>query len=124
MSAILSYHFEGHLIFIMILSITLTMFYTSLLLPKQVQIQTLSCFEVQYPISITCLLVQGTNAVLIYLFHHYMDSAVNAAWETSARPLTNASENLAWRVENRLGQVEFCIGYITDYPVQASAKNF
>ena len=32
-------------------------------------------------------------------------------WETSARPLANASENLAGRVENRPGQVEFCIGF-------------
>ena len=31
-------------------------------------------------------------------------------WETSARPLADASENLAGRVENRPGQVEFCIG--------------
>ena len=36
--------------------------------------------------------------------------------------LANASENLAGRVENRPGQVEFCIGYIRDYPVRASAK--
>ena len=43
-------------------------------------------------------------------------------WETSARPLANASENLAGRVENRPGRVEFCIGYIRDYPVRASAK--
>ena len=43
-------------------------------------------------------------------------------WETSTRPLTNASENLAGQVENRPGQVEFCIGYIRDCPVQASAK--
>ena len=45
-------------------------------------------------------------------------------WETNARPLANASENLAGRVENRPGQVEFCIGYIKDCPVRASAKNF
>ena len=38
-------------------------------------------------------------------------------WETSARPLANASENLA-------GRVEICIGYIGDYPVRASAKKF
>ena len=36
--------------------------------------------------------------------------------------LANASENLAGRVENRPGQVEFFIGYIRDYPVRASAK--
>ena len=36
----------------------------------------------------------------------------------------NASENLAERVENRPGQVEFCIDYIRDCPVRASAKNF
>ena len=35
-----------------------------------------------------------------------------AGCETSARPLANARENLAGRVENRPGQVEFCIGYI------------
>ena len=37
---------------------------------------------------------------------------LGTGWETSARPLANASENLAGRVENRPGQVEFCIGYI------------
>ena len=47
-----------------------------------------------------------------------------SGWETSAHPLANASENLAGRVENRPGQVYFCIGYIRDYPVRASAKNF
>ena len=47
-----------------------------------------------------------------------------AGWETSARPLANASENLAGRVENRPGRVEFCIGYIRDYPVRASTKKF
>ena len=45
-------------------------------------------------------------------------------WETSARTLANASENLAGRVENWPGQVEFCIGYIRDCPVRVSAKNF
>ena len=35
-----------------------------------------------------------------------------SGWETSARPLANASENLAGRVENRPEGVEFCIGYI------------
>ena len=45
-------------------------------------------------------------------------------WETSACPITNASENLAGRVENRPGQVEFYIGYIRDCPVRPSAKNF
>ena len=45
-------------------------------------------------------------------------------WETNACPLASASENLAGRVENRPGRVEFCIGYIRDYPVWASAKKF
>ena len=45
-------------------------------------------------------------------------------WETSARPLANASENLAGRVENRPGRVEFCIDYIRDYTVRASANKF
>ena len=38
--------------------------------------------------------------------------------------LANASENLAGQVEDRPGRVEFYIpvGYIRDYPVQASAK--
>ena len=44
--------------------------------------------------------------------------------ETSARPLANASENLAGQVENRPGRVEFCIGYVRDCPVCVSAKNF
>ena len=30
--------------------------------------------------------------------------------------------NLAGRSENRPGRVEFCIGYISNYPVQASGK--
>ena len=47
-----------------------------------------------------------------------------AGWETSARPLANASENMSGRVENRPGRVEFCIGYIRHYPVRASAKKF
>ena len=47
-----------------------------------------------------------------------------ANWESIAHPLTNASENLVGRVEKRPGQVEFCTGYIRDYPVQASAKIF
>ena len=47
-----------------------------------------------------------------------------AGWEISARPLANASENLVGWVENRPGQVEFCIGYIRHCPVQASAKKF
>ena len=34
---------------------------------------------------------------------------LSSGWETSASPLTNASENLAGRVENRPGRVEFCI---------------
>ena len=45
-------------------------------------------------------------------------------WETNACPLANASENLAGWVENRPGRVEFCIRYIRDYPVRASAKKF
>ena len=45
-------------------------------------------------------------------------------WETNARPLANTSENLAGWVEKRPGQVEFCIGYIRDYQVWASAKSF
>ena len=40
----------------------------------------------------------------------------------SARQLANASEDLAGGVENRPGQMGFCIGYIRDYPVWASAK--
>ena len=47
-----------------------------------------------------------------------------SGWKTSARPLANASKNLAGRVENRPGRVEFCIGYKRDYPIRASAKNF
>ena len=41
-------------------------------------------------------------------FLHKWD--VVSGWETSARPLANASENLAGRVENRCGQVEIHIG--------------
>ena len=36
----------------------------------------------------------------------------------------DVSENLDGRVENRTGGVEFCIGYIRDYPVRASTKKF
>ena len=53
-----------------------------------------------------------------------LKGSINTGWETSARTLANASENLARWVENRPGQVEFCIGYIRDYPVRVSAKNF
>ena len=49
---------------------------------------------------------------------------MTTGWETSARPLANASENVAGQVENRPGQVEFCTGYIRDYPVLARAKGF
>ena len=51
-------------------------------------------------------------------------SCAYAGWETNAHPLANASENLAGRVRNRPGGVEFCIGYISNYPVRASAKKF
>ena len=47
---------------------------------------------------------------------------VPSGWETSVRPLANVSENLARRVANGPGQVEFCIGYIRDYQVRASTK--
>ena len=51
------------------------------------------------------------------------DPGNNPDWETSACPLAN-SENWVGRVENRPGQVEFCIGYTRDYPFRASAKKF
>ena len=38
--------------------------------------------------------------------------------------LANGSENLVGRVENKPGQVEFCIGYIRHCPVRVSAKFF
>ena len=41
-----------------------------------------------------------------------------------ALALANASKNLAGRVENRPGRVEFCISYIRECPVRASAKKF
>ena len=60
-----------------------------------------------------------------FLFQWYnISQDIVTGWETSARPLANASENLAGPVENRPGRVEFCIGYTRDYPIQASAKNF
>ena len=49
---------------------------------------------------------------------------MKSGWENNTRPLANASENLAGRVENRPGQVKFCIDYIRDCPVRASAKKF
>ena len=49
--------------------------------------------------------------------HYSSNIFMQTGWETSARPLANASENLA-------GRVEFCIGYIRDYPVRLSAKIF
>ena len=52
----------------------------------------------------------------------YNCTSLYSGWETNARPLANASENLAGRVENRPGQVEYCIGYIRDCPVRVSAK--
>ena len=54
----------------------------------------------------------------------YIEQVSIAGWETSARPLANAGENLVGRVENRPGQVEFCVGYIRHCPVRASAKKF
>ena len=57
-------------------------------------------------------------------FYQYISEDQYTGWETSARPLANASENLAGRVENRPGQVEFFMGYIRDYQVWASAKKF
>ena len=51
-------------------------------------------------------------------------SDATTGWETSAHPLTNASEIFDGQVENRPGRVEFYIGYIRDHPVQASAKIF
>ena len=62
----------------------------------------------------------------MYIMEKYFDDDVgyqHASWEISARPLTNASENLAGRMENKPRQVKFCIGYIRDCPVWASAKN-
>ena len=56
--------------------------------------------------------------------HYSSNIFMQIGWETSARPLANASENLAGRVENKPGRVEFCIGYIRDYPVRLSAKIF
>ena len=60
----------------------------------------------------------------ILLLGYFTHILQHSGWETSARPLANASANLVGRVENRTGRVEFCIGYIRDYPVRASAKNF
>ena len=51
-----------------------------------------------------------------------MNMMTVTGWETSARLVTNASENLAGWMENRPGQVEFSIGYIRDYQVRVSAK--
>ena len=58
------------------------------------------------------------------VFNNPNNDNAYTGWETSARSLTNASENLARRVENEPGWVEFCIGYIRDYPVPASANKF
>ena len=55
-----------------------------------------------------------------YVLH--VEHIACAGWETSARPLVSASENLAGRVENRPGLVECCIGYMRYCPVRASAK--
>ena len=63
----------------------------------------------------------------MYIMEKYFDGDVgyqHAGWETSACPLTNASENLAGRVENKPRQVKFCIGYIRDCPVRGNAKKF
>ena len=54
--------------------------------------------------------------------HLFSKATILAGWETSARPLANASENLAGWVENRPGQAEFFIGYIRDCPVRAKVK--
>ena len=56
--------------------------------------------------------------------NHDVILILKAGWETNTHPLANASENLAGRVENRPGQVEFFIDYIRDCPVRMSAKKF
>ena len=71
---------------------------------------------------LTCILSHENVQISIEI--HFTEQWLNTGWETSAHPLANASENLAGQVENRPGQVEFCIGYIRDYPVRASAKFF
>ena len=45
-------------------------------------------------------------------------SIANALEQAGKLALANASENLAGRVENRPGRVEFCVGYVRDYPVR------
>ena len=59
-------------------------------------------------------------------FNFVEEGSIKTGWETSARPLTNASENLAGRVENRPGRVEFCTGYIIQETTQFGrvAKKF
>ena len=60
----------------------------------------------------------------IYTTAIYRAYTVLVCIQAGKLALANASANLAGQVENRPGQVEFCIGYIRDYPVRASAKKF
>ena len=49
----------------------------------------------------------------MYIKEKYFDGDVgyqHSGWETNAHPITNASENLAGRVENKPRQMKFCIG--------------
>ena len=66
----------------------------------------------------TFSMISVHNHLDVYIY--YRDNYVQAV----KLALADASENLARRVENRPGQVEFCIGYIRDSPVWVSAKKF
>ena len=48
---------------------------------------------------------------LLYALYKYSTSITNQPTNPRKLALANASENLARRVENRPGRVEFCIGY-------------
>ena len=77
--------------------------------------QWIECMSIKY-MYLFCLKKSPLNQL--------RSSDIYTGWETSTRPLANASENLARREENRPGQVEFCKGYKRDCPVRASAKKF
>ena len=76
----------------------------------------------------TRLLLATNNLLNVSLLKHSTNtcSFTKVIHLAGKLALANASENLARRVENRPGRVEFCIpvGYIRDYTVQASAQNF
>ena len=94
------------------------------------------------PVNIYFLDIQSMLLIKLYLTHKWKNMLESRNGYTSWTNLSFASEYneltlmlepllragklaltcLPMRVENRPGRVEFCIGYIRDYPVRTSTK--